>query len=359
MLNLQTGHRFDILEDVGCYPSIYDTLLAYFLVFMWPTLLGCVSFIFSGESAIHDSRQPTQQLLALTFHAFYKRRLEFCQFLSTHSSLSMSRYVRLMMLAVSEMLCTVPISVYSIYISNKGVALQPWISWADTHYDFSYVGQIPAVEWMSDPNFRLSVELTRWLFPASALLFFLLFGFGTEARKHYRAAFLRVVKFFGYKPTSEIPVHMQRKFVLVICHIFALLSCPLARCKVLDKKISVGSLPIYVTSAPSHVKPTDSFVSSTARCSDIDVEKAAGYSSPSLPSYSPQEQQPFPTTPCTSDDIDEGGIVVTSSAPVTIPAYHRPFSLPSVYPVPHRALQDVRSSDNVCISVQTQSSTAV
>ena len=59
LLTLQTGHRFDILEDVGCYPSIYNTLLAYFLVFMWPTLLGCVSFVFSGESTMHDTLQLT------------------------------------------------------------------------------------------------------------------------------------------------------------------------------------------------------------------------------------------------------------------------------------------------------------
>ena len=128
----------------------------------------------------------------------------------------MSRYIRLMMLAISEMICTIPISIYSIYIANKGIPLQPWISWANTHYDFSYVGQVPAVEWLSDPNFRLSVELTRWLFPASALLFFLLFGFGTEARKNYRAAFLRVAKLLGYKPASQASVNMAPQYVLFI-----------------------------------------------------------------------------------------------------------------------------------------------
>lgn len=47
MLSVYAGHRFDILEDVGCNPSIYNTLPAYFLVFMWPTVLGCASFVFS------------------------------------------------------------------------------------------------------------------------------------------------------------------------------------------------------------------------------------------------------------------------------------------------------------------------
>jgi len=45
-------HRFDILEDVGCYPVIYTTLPAYFLVYMWPVLLGSISFVYSGKSPI-------------------------------------------------------------------------------------------------------------------------------------------------------------------------------------------------------------------------------------------------------------------------------------------------------------------
>lgn len=41
-------HRFDILEDIGCYPAIYNTLPAYFLYFMWAPLLGLASFVYSG-----------------------------------------------------------------------------------------------------------------------------------------------------------------------------------------------------------------------------------------------------------------------------------------------------------------------
>ena len=41
-------HRYDILEDIGCQPATYNTLPAYFLVFMWPILLGLISFIYSG-----------------------------------------------------------------------------------------------------------------------------------------------------------------------------------------------------------------------------------------------------------------------------------------------------------------------
>lgn len=335
---------------------------------MWPALLGCVAFVFSGEFVMESPLYVTiaQQFLAFTLCAFYKRRLEFSQFLSTYNSLSMNRYIRLMMLALAEMLCTIPIGIYSVYIANKGVPIQPWVSWAVTHYEFSYVGQIPAAVWMSDPNFRLSVELTRWLFPASGLLFFLLFGLGTEARKNYRAAFLRVAKLFGYKPASEVPVNTPQKFVISIHHTLTLLSCFLLRWKSnLNKNISVGSLPVYVPNTSAYVKRKGPLVSSGAKCFDVDVEKAAGCSSPSLPSYSSQEQLTRTATCTGGSDENEDAPMRSAASNVhstdrsTIPAYHRPFSQPSVYPTPRRALQDPRSLDSICITIQTQYATII
>jgi len=116
--------------------------------------------------------------------------------------MNVNRYIRLMLLATIEMASTIPISIISLYISNKGAPLEPWVSWADTHYNFSYVGLVPSVMWMSNPNYRVSIEMTRWLFPACGILFFSLFGFASEARKHYYAAFVFVANFFGYKSSK-------------------------------------------------------------------------------------------------------------------------------------------------------------
>ena len=54
-------HRYDILEDIGCHPATYNTLPAYFLVFMWPILLSLISFIYFGNLACS----------AIFFHPFY------------------------------------------------------------------------------------------------------------------------------------------------------------------------------------------------------------------------------------------------------------------------------------------------
>jgi len=198
-------HRFDILEDVGCYPVIYTTLPAYFLVYMWPVLLGSISFVYSGKSPI-DLYRPffhLYQLPGLTLRCFWMRRVQFNELISSkNSSMNTSRYFRLMLLAFVDMMCTVPLGTYSIYISTKGVPLAPWISWSDTHFDFARVQLVPALVWRSDPSFETSVELTRWLSPFSALIFFGLFGFANEAQKNYRLVFWGTAKLFGYNPPS-------------------------------------------------------------------------------------------------------------------------------------------------------------
>lgn len=145
-------------------------------------------------------------LIALTLRAFWKRRIRFARLVSSNSSPDSNRYMRSMALAMIEMACTIPISIYSIYISNKGVPLSPWISWTDTHFHFWYIGQTPAVEWRSDPTAVMSVQLTVWLPVICALLFFLLFGFAAEAKKNYIVAFWFIAKYFGiFPPAAKVP----------------------------------------------------------------------------------------------------------------------------------------------------------
>ncbi|GJE89168.1 STE3-domain-containing protein [Phanerochaete sordida] len=180
------GHRFNIVEDIGCVPAIYVTPLTFPLVFMWPVLLGVVSFIYAF----------------MTLRAFWIRRVQFRALLASSPSLSLSRYFRLMLLSSLEMCLTVPLAAYSIYVNTHGVPVAPWISWADTHYDFWRVLQIPAVFWRADAQAVAAYEMGRWVYPCAAFLFFGLFGFAEEARRHYRAAFWCIVRPFGWTPEA-------------------------------------------------------------------------------------------------------------------------------------------------------------
>lgn len=182
------GHRYNIIEDIGCTPTVFNTAAAYPLVYMWPPLLGCIAFVFAF----------------LTLRAFWKRRVQFNELLSSTNSMTVNRYFRLMLLACLEMMLTIPLSAYGIYINTYGLSLAPWVSWSDTHYNFSHVEIAPAVLWRTSKMFTVQVELDRWIYPCSALLFFALFGFAQEARRHYRAAFWWVAGKFGYTPRAAM-----------------------------------------------------------------------------------------------------------------------------------------------------------
>ncbi|GBE87045.1 Pheromone B alpha 3 receptor [Sparassis crispa] len=168
------GHRFNIYEEIGCSPATYNTLLAYFLVNWWPVVIGLVSAVYC----------------VLSLRAFAIRRAQFREFLtSNHSSLSFGRYFRLMALATTELLLTVPISSYLIYLNATTEPLEPWVSWSYVHYDFSRVEEMPAIIWRMNHEAVVALTIGQWLNPISAFIFFGYFGLASEARRHYKLAF--------------------------------------------------------------------------------------------------------------------------------------------------------------------------
>nr|AVI69657.1 pheromone receptor [Cyclocybe aegerita] len=175
------GHRFNIFENIGCYPFTYDTWVAYLLVSFPPIAIGLVSAVYAIMSII----------------AFNKTRSQFNELLSNHSNLTSSRYFRLMCLAGIEVLCTVPLGAYAVYLNAADHGIRPWKGWADTHAGFSRVDQFPAMLWRRDHITEISLELTRWLCVVCAVVFFAFFGFADEARKNYRSAIQSVAKKVG------------------------------------------------------------------------------------------------------------------------------------------------------------------
>ncbi|KAI0946033.1 hypothetical protein AcV7_010119 [Taiwanofungus camphoratus] len=323
------GHRFNILEDVGCLPEIFNTPPAYPLVFMWPVLLGCISFVYAS----------------LTLRSFWIRRAQFNQLLATNKAMTTSRYFRLMLLSCAEMACTIPLGAYSIYINTAGVQLAPWVSWSNAHYDFSRVVEVPAVVWTSERSYLISVEMGRWIYPFSAFLFFSLFGFAKEAQRNYRLAFNWIVKLFGRKPSkAEAPVISFIRF-----------RNPLKA----SRALSEDTLPQY--SPPTRMKRVDSLSSFLAGGpGGADLEKDVPLGKP------PMTQSE--TSTVTSIERDTGHPIIISDAypasrppsphiisypePAAIPSFHRPFSPPTIYPVSptHAAASD----SSIQVNIQTE-----
>ncbi|EIW56740.1 fungal pheromone STE3G-protein-coupled receptor [Trametes versicolor FP-101664 SS1] len=182
------GHRYNILQELGCFPALYNTLLTYFLVNWWPLVLGLIASVYCVLSLLE----------------FNRRRAQFNEFLaSKSSSLTLGRYFRLMALSTTSLLLMVPISIYGIYLNATTQPLGPWISWSDTHFDFGRVEHIPAVNWRSSQTSITVHELNRWLSPACAIIFFIYFGVASEARRNYHKAFWFVMGKFGVKPRSS------------------------------------------------------------------------------------------------------------------------------------------------------------
>jgi pheromone a factor receptor len=195
------GHRFNIFEDVGCYPMTWNTTPAYPLVFCWPVAIGVVSAIYC----------------CLTIRALAQRRSDFQAMLSASGNIVSSRYFRLMGLAGIELLLTIPWGCYSIYqnVYANGASeagIHRWKSWSDTHYDFSYVGQYPALIWRVDHSTIVNIELSRWAVVICAFIFFGFFGFADEARKNYRLAFTSVAKKIGYTTAGTSSSGMSSSF---------------------------------------------------------------------------------------------------------------------------------------------------
>ncbi|KAH7911860.1 pheromone A receptor-domain-containing protein [Hygrophoropsis aurantiaca] len=180
------GHRYNIFENIGCFPFTFNSPPAYALVFAWPIAIGAISACYC----------------ILTIRALAQRRSEFKELLSANKNLNSGRYFRLMAVAGIEVCCTLPLGAYSIYLNAAAQPIQRWVSWENTHYDFSRVGQYPALIWRSSSLTVLSLELSRWLVILCAFIFFGFFGFADEAKKNYRLAYFSVAKKVGLSTGS-------------------------------------------------------------------------------------------------------------------------------------------------------------
>ena len=137
-----------------------------------------------------------------TIIAFNRRRIEFNDHLAKHSNISSSFYLRLMCFGGLEILCTVPIASFFLYLAAIDIA--PWNSWRNVHLQFSHVWLIPRSIWENAP-YKTSYEFGRWIGVISAFVFFAFFGFAEEARTNYRAAYLTVAKHIGLSTAPSKP----------------------------------------------------------------------------------------------------------------------------------------------------------
>ena len=210
------GHRFDIYEEVGCYPDTFDVTLAYPIEFIWPPIIATITLVYSGALGFSGLSRGlvAHRSLALNIRIFWQRSQLFNGLLNSGASRNpnQSRYNRLIALSATQIIGTLPTTLFAIYFNAHFLTVFPWISWQNTHANYSFVGQIPSFEWRSTKSSEVMIEFTRWYPVISALIFFGFFGFAEEARKNYRRAYLFTSRSlglpnFGKSTTNSSPNH--------------------------------------------------------------------------------------------------------------------------------------------------------
>ncbi|KAG2112664.1 GPCR fungal pheromone mating factor [Suillus discolor] len=161
------GHRYDIVENFGCQPATYFSTEGIIIVLLPPLVLATATLMYA----------------ALALYNFACRRMDFAAHLqNANSVLTTHRYLRLMAMAVTEIVWGTSLTAFNLY-NNIHVGLRPWISWQNVHSDWLRVDLFAFIE--LSPSFIRSMFLLWWAMPASAYIFFLFFGFSEDARKEY------------------------------------------------------------------------------------------------------------------------------------------------------------------------------
>jgi len=179
------GHRFNVFENYGCQTATWNTHLSYVLVWSWPLIIGLISATYG----------------LFTVRAFVNRRKQFRDFATPGGMLTYNRYWRLIILATVDISMTIPISLVLMITNATRSKVLPWVSWANTHFDYSRVVQVPVV--LLDRNTYILFELYRWSIVFCAFLFFAFFGFADEAKKNYRLLASTVTKRFRSTTFTE------------------------------------------------------------------------------------------------------------------------------------------------------------
>ena len=174
------------MEDIGCTVAAYNSPVSIILGNIPPILIGLVTAYYA----------------VLAIMALNRRRVKFND-LAQHSNLNSSFYLRLMCFGGLEILGTIPVASYFLYLGIVN-GVRPWISWDYVHSNFSNVLFVPRSVWAYS-RFKTSYELGRWVSVICAFNFFAFFGFAKEARMNYRAVYLTVAKRIGLstKPSGS------------------------------------------------------------------------------------------------------------------------------------------------------------
>jgi len=186
LLYIVQGHRYDIYESIGCSIPFFFSWPGVALRFFVPMACSLVSLIYAGEPRPNPSCMSRLSFLhaALAIRWFLVRRLQFRTILASSSSgLSVSRYLRLIALAVTDVTILIVNDVIGIAVSFIVLPVKHYPSFSKVHHDFSLISQFP--EEYVPPLTHSTLVFTLYNAPLYSIVFFIFFGLGEEAVAEY------------------------------------------------------------------------------------------------------------------------------------------------------------------------------
>lgn len=174
-------------------PVVYDTPVSFLIYSLPPVLISLISSLYCSKFPPCFLLLQPQLIfwLVLTIRIVSSRLFEFSRVTAVNRHLTRGRYLRLLVLASTDVVITLPWTTFYFALDVKDVV--PWGSWRNVHQDFGRFDHYPAELWRSIDEWRIFTELARWAVVLGAFLFFAIFGFSQEARRNYGLAFWKVI----------------------------------------------------------------------------------------------------------------------------------------------------------------------
>ncbi|KAG2114051.1 GPCR fungal pheromone mating factor [Suillus cothurnatus] len=169
--------RFDVYENFGCRSAIYPSVVTLFVVWIPPLALSLLTifFFFAG----------------ITWRHFLLHGVQFSRTRAS-SSLTSGAYIRLVSMAISEVICTIVATVVAMTF-NLSSGLAPW---ADFTRDLTEVLSFSSA---ATPKSITAMLITEWAVLIAQSFFFVgLFVLGEEGRSRLHEALQVMRRAFSF-----------------------------------------------------------------------------------------------------------------------------------------------------------------
>ena len=144
-------------------------------------------------------------LSARLIFTYFRHNRDLNRALASNASIDRNGFLKLLALGVFDVIITMPLAVIQLVTDLLIVGnISFWPGWKAVHSSYSTIPQLTTQEWKSAGFWTVFIiKFNQWIFPAYAIVFFLLFGTTKQKRSWYRNIFWKAMRPFGLKPRVD------------------------------------------------------------------------------------------------------------------------------------------------------------